>query len=417
MILRSWAEQLLCAPSPPGAINLHVKDTVAAFVTGLRSQEGRALAQLYGRRNEPIEIAAAAAGISRLSECDDIHLASCVTPGAIVIPVALCFGSDPEHFERAVSAGYATGLTLGLAIGGAKALAAGVWPTLIAAPAMAAVTASVMSGHNAEQLAHAIALSLSGVSGRLGRPAGTPSGRWFAIAEAVAKGLRASQAAGAEFHGDLALISKAWLESQAGHGDVAIGLFESAPAVCVSDVGFKPFPIARQGANAVIAFQRILARLVDPSGIEAVEVFLPAANVALVSRPLQEDERLSRLSNMGYQLGCAALAPELLHDAERGERPGPKLFDFARRVSVKPAGDLDAYFPARWPARVAVNAGGVRFEETVIAAPFDHDAPKLAELFHEKWARLAPEEGLHGTAETQYAKLWQRIERLLTAAA
>src|SRR6266576_1215686 len=35
-----------------------------------------------------------------------------------------------------------------------------------------------------------------------------------------------------------------------------MGEFElSAPALSITDVGFKPFPIARQGANAVAAFQ------------------------------------------------------------------------------------------------------------------------------------------------------------------
>src|SRR5215471_2024137 len=182
MIVEPWAERLLHAPSSPKIVELHLKDTVAAFVAGLRTTEGKALAQFYGARRDAAELAAAAAGIARLSESDDIHLGSCVTPGAVVIPVALALAGThgAEDFNRAVAAGYSAGLTLGIAIDGTKALEKGIWPTLLAAPIMAAVTASSMRGHNAGQLSHAIALSLAGAGGRLGRPSGTPSGRWFA---------------------------------------------------------------------------------------------------------------------------------------------------------------------------------------------------------------------------------------------
>ena len=44
-------------------------------------------------------------------------------------------------------------------------------------------------------------------------------------------------------------------------------------------------------------------------------------------------------------------------------------------------------------------------------------APQLAALLLEKWARLAPELGLQRTGKREYAMLWQRIERLLAAAA
>ena len=112
MILQSWAEHLLNARSSPDVIDLHVKDTLAAFLAGVRTKEGQALSELYGRRADPAELAAAAAAIARLSECDDIHLASCVTPGSVVIPVALALAGNrgEDDFNRAVAAGYAAGL-------------------------------------------------------------------------------------------------------------------------------------------------------------------------------------------------------------------------------------------------------------------------------------------------------------------
>ena len=176
-------ERLLHAPGSPDVIDLHVNDTIAAFLTGLRTKDSQAILHRYGGSTDRSERAAAVSAIARLSECDDIHLPSCVTPGAVVIPVALAFTGDRDSsdFETAVSAGCAAGLLLGRMMGGAHALARGIWPTLAAAPVMAAVTASVLTTRDPEQLAHALALTLASADGRIGNPAE----RWALLADAV----------------------------------------------------------------------------------------------------------------------------------------------------------------------------------------------------------------------------------------
>jgi 2-methylcitrate dehydratase PrpD len=426
MILKSWAENLLQTAGAPEAIDLHLMDTLAAFLAGVATNDGRALCALYGASGDPAELAAGAAAIARASECDDIHLASCVTPGAVVIPVALALAEhrSAEEFNRAVAAGYAAGLCLGIGMGGAKALGYGVWPTLLAAPLMATVTASCLAGHDSDRLGHAMALALAGHSGRIGRPAGSPSGRWFSLSEAVLKGIRASAVAGQGFRGDLTLSSEQWLAAQAGHKDIDMAMFESpSPAPSIRDVGYKPFPIARQGANAIAALHRMLANGLDPRRIDTIEIFVPALNVALLARPVQADDRLSRLSNIGYQCACAALAPAMLFDAERREQPDLQLMDFARRVSVSPAKDLDAHLPGRWAARVVIHAGNDRLEETIVAAPFDHDAPRIGRLLGEKWRRLLSADDSRdffalapGSGAGQRAVLWKMMHRRVSMA-
>jgi 2-methylcitrate dehydratase PrpD len=416
MNLRALAEALLDSRCARDTIDLHVKDTLAAFFVGAATAEGNALARFYGSGTDRAERAAAAAGIARLSECDDIHLASCVTPGAVVIPVALAFAeSDTDKFYRAVAAGYAAGLRLGIAIGGAKALAAGTWPTLLAAPLMAAVTACICHGHNADQLAHAMALALAGGSGRLGGPSGQSSARWVRLAEAVMNGLRASQAAGEGARGDVSLVSRSWLAGAVGHDDVELAALDPCGSVpSVADVGFKPFPIARQAQNAVFAFQRLLQKGIAPSRIDAIDVFVPSTNVSLLSRPLADDDRLSRLCNIGYQLAAAALAPGLLDDVERTPGADIPLTEFARRVSVKPSVELDAHLPHRWAATVTVVSRRDRSEETVIRTPFDHDADNLAHALGEKWRRLLSADRalfLDKVAKVGPSALWQMIER------
>jgi 2-methylcitrate dehydratase PrpD len=406
--LQSWAERLLHAPGSPEVIDLHVKDVLAAFLTGIRTNDGKALLHRYGGSSDRGELAAAVSAIARLSECDDIHLASCVTPGAIVIPVALALTGNcsTSDFNSAVSAGYAAGSRLGTAIGGARALTRGTWPTLLAAPLMAAVTASCLARRDPDRLAHAMALALAGANGRVGNPAA----RWTLLADAVLRGLRAAEAAGKGDRGDLNRLPD----------DADMEAFEAADA-SISTVGFKPFPIARQGANAVVVFRHLLSKRIDLQQIDAVDVFVPAVNVALLTRPVSESDRLSRLCNLGLQLACAAFAPELLYDPERAVAPNAPLLQFASLVSVSAAPDLETHWPDRWAARVAIHMGAERLEETVIRAPFDHDAPHLSKLLTDKWWRLLSpqDEGLllDGPRSGHHATLWQRIERRVSMTA
>jgi 2-methylcitrate dehydratase PrpD len=377
MTLRGWADILRRASAPADIVGLHVKDTLAAFLVGSRTSEGRGLARSCRAGADRADVAALVSAIARLSECDDIHLASCITPGAVVIPTALAFADNTgaQQFNRAVAAGYAAGLALGTGIGGARALTRGVWPTLFAAPVMAAVTASCMRGYDSERLARVIASPVE----RTGSPQGTT--RWVLLAQAIAKGIRASDATDA---------------ASPSLDGIDMRVFESAPSL--SETGFKPFPIARQGACAVAAFQRILAKGVDATRIDSIDVFVPDVHMALVTRPLAEGDRLTRLCNMGFQLSCAALAPESLYDPERAASPA--LVEFAARVTVLVATDLETDLPSRWPARVVVKAGAQRFEETVVNAPFDHDAVDLRQLLAGKWRRLCVEEELAALSST-----------------
>lgn len=398
MIVRSWAERILRAPATPDVIDLHVNDTLAAFLTGLRTKDGQAIVRRYGASVDRSEQAASVSAIARLSECDDIHLASCVTPGAVVIPVALALSADrsPEDFNRAVLAGYAVGIHLGTAIGGARALSRGIWPTLFAAPVMAAVTASILADDEPERLAHAMALGLANASGRVTNPAD----RWTMLADAVLRGIHAAEAAHRGERGDFDRMP----------ADVDADALTAEASIAT--VGFKSFPIARQGANAVVAFQRLLSTGLDPSRIDAIDVFVPAINVALLNRA--PSDRLSRLCNLGLQLAAAAIAPNRLYDPERNA--SAELMAFARRVTVMAGNDLEPHWPDRWAARVVVHTGAERLEETVIQAPFDHDAPGLEHLLQQKWRRMLPPQDLTVLNHEQpvargYATLWDQLER------
>src|SRR5258708_19144244 len=75
-------------------VELHLIDTVGALIASTRTVEGlgllrfRAAMRAHGQGAWPLDLATRCA-LARLSEIDDIHLPSMITPGAIVIPGAL----------------------------------------------------------------------------------------------------------------------------------------------------------------------------------------------------------------------------------------------------------------------------------------------------------------------------------------
>jgi 2-methylcitrate dehydratase PrpD len=285
---------------------------------------------------------------------------------------------------------------------------------------MAAVTHSLLHDCGREMLLNAMSLALAGSGGSAGRPVGTPSGRWITFAEAVAKGIHGAEAAAAGFHGDPQLCSGDWWQTQAGHGDVDRSAFTDPVWPHIGETDYKPFPIARQGATAVEAFQNLLAKGLDPNTIESVEAFVPAVNVGILSRPAIAGDRASLLCNLGFQLACAAFAPDLLFDPQR-QSATPALIDFSRRVTIAPAAAFNN--KSRWTVRLAVKtADGILVEELEqirLGAPLADD-----DDLHKKWRRILhtddwPDffENVVNPPPGSHAMLWNWVEQRLTKAA
>src|SRR5215216_8126112 len=105
--------------SVPEKLELHVIDTVGAWIAASRTAEGKALIA-FRARLRPLDGGSSASlladvathcALARLSEIDDIHLASMTTPGSIVIPAALLIARslpdvDPSELSAALIAGY-----------------------------------------------------------------------------------------------------------------------------------------------------------------------------------------------------------------------------------------------------------------------------------------------------------------------
>ena len=188
------------APSPHlrEILELHVVDIVGAWTASLRTPEGGALLRWRTTMSEgiaPVTTAqlrldvATHCALARLSEIDDIHLASTTTPGAIVVPgavtIAAALGNrDPAALAAAIMAGYEVMVRFGAAIDGASILYRGIWPTYFATPLGIAAVASRLFALDARQTAHALALALVRSAPGVGHHNAATTSRWLAVGEA-----------------------------------------------------------------------------------------------------------------------------------------------------------------------------------------------------------------------------------------
>ena len=395
MIVRDWADEFVeRAPPPAAQVDMRVADIAMAFFAGCGASEARSLAKAF-----PEDEAAACAAMVRRTECDDINVGACITPGSVVVPTALAAACENaacdndlslERFDRAVAAGYAVGLRLARALGGVAALSGGIWPTCFAAPMMAAATAAVARGFDRDGIASAIALAAARVGGRVGRPAGAPSGRWWAFGEAVASGCRAADAAAHGFQGDPALIGRDWLAAIGDPAHIQPDALKASETHELSATGFKPFIAARQTINAVVAFQRILAKGVAPESISRIDIGVPTANAAMVARRATPGERLSTIADMHVQIAAAALRPALLYSVERDGEPAADLLAYAERIQIHADAELDRSMPEVWGGRVRVQSGERALEELCLAVDGDPGHGDATAMLRAKLARLAP---------------------------
>jgi 2-methylcitrate dehydratase PrpD len=362
-------------------LRLHFIDTVVAARVGALIPEGKALQSLGDDGALAIRIGRQAAAI-RLTEIDDIHLPSCTTPSAGVVPVALMLAAreqkfDPGEVASAIWVGTEIMTRIGVAVRGPQILYRGIWPTYLAAPVAAAATSARLMGLSEARTGHALSLAVMLMAGGVGRIHGAPSGRWFLYANAVAAGVAAAEAARADYRGDPDILDKTWLTDS--HG-IALDRERLTEKLGVSTVyaalSLKPFCSAKQGIAAIEAFRAILDRGVRAETMTKVRVRVPPAYAGMIASRAEPGARQSTMVSVAHQIALAALDAERLYDVDRSAaKADADVSEFAGKVEVIADVRLDAYYPQHWPAEVDVEAGGEVHQQRVVEAIGDPERP------------------------------------------
>jgi len=380
----------------------HLTDTVGAWVAGAATQEGRALLAL--RPNDEIDIGTPSA-LARLSEIDNIHLASTTTPGGIVIPAALTLaaarGADGAALTGAIVAGIEAMVRLGLAIDGPQVIYRGIWPTYFGAPFGIAAVAAQLYSFDAKQTAHALALALTFAAPGVGHHNAVTTSRWFAIAQAARNGLVAARAAKAGFTSDLGLLDRDFLKGTFGItpnlGAFTKGLGEG---FALDEASFKPWCAARQTMTATQALKEILAGGVSPTQICSIEVAVPPPYLKMTDHGVVCGDRASHLTSLPYHLAIAACDPDVAFDIAQSPPSVPEpMRAFMAKVNVVADAALLVHYPAAWPARVTVRMADGRHERLMLNVPGDRARPLSDAELGVKFRRFVA--GAAGGPETE----------------
>ena len=356
---------------PSDVTGRRIADTIAAFVAGRTTRDGRLAANASGSAVATPRDPAAFAAAIRHTEIDDIHLATCITAGAIVVSTALAaaveFPVDGATLRRGIAAGYATAMRFGQATGGVAALREGAWPTLALAPVVAAAVTGVMRGMAAEPLAHALRIALLRSVARAGRAA-TPSARWYLFGVAVAAGIDAAKAAAAGLAVEATAPFPYTLDEELAALPIGDGSMET--------VSQKPFCTSRQTLSAIVAFADMLRDGIDVAAITRVRVDVPHAYAWMIGGDARPGERLSSITSQRFQIAAAAVDPTVLFDIERIGPFNPAIEAFARCVEVAGTNEFDLMFPHRWPARVTIERSSGAERTRLVEEPLgDPSAP------------------------------------------
>jgi 2-methylcitrate dehydratase PrpD len=386
--LAAWIQSDDLLRMPPARfdrVKRHIVDTVGAAIAGARLEAGRAATRFAASVGDRIgSLIIAGCAHARSTEIDDIHLASCTTPGSVVVPTALALASagrirTMSELCAATLVGYETMIRFGVGIDGPAALHHGIWPTHAAAAFGAAATASRAYKLKREETIGALSTALAFGSGRPIAAAPELSSRWITLgiaaangelaARAVREGLRANQPA-------------------AAGPRLSAGL---ARRYLFDEIGMKPFATARQGLAAIEAAREIVGRHhLDATVIDRIVVALPALQRRIVDRAANPATRFESIVSVQYQIALAIVAPDRLLDVDRTP---PFSSDAIRRVQsrieVGRGRDLDAHYPRSWPARVTIAAGRRRLTRVVVHPRGDARRPLGWDDVATKFERLA----------------------------
>jgi len=355
-------------PSGLASARLHLVDAVAAWVAGLGTQEGRALVAFRRETQEGATgaeaVSAAVAthcGLARLSEIDDIHIASMTTAGGIVVPAALTLAvslrkTDPAGLARAIAGGYDAMIRLGLALHGPTILYRGIWPTYLGAGFGVAAVATRLMGLDERQAAHALAFALTLSAPGVGHHNAASGTRWLAIGLAARNGLTAARAARAGFTSDLNLLDGNFLPSvfdiKPQLGELTRGLDQH---VLMQDAGFKAWCAARQTMAAAQALKEIVVGGVAPDDIAEIEAGVLPPHQQMVDHGVVAGNRASHLTSLPYQMAIAVLTPAATLDVRQSPAAVPQLVAaLMARITVTQNERLLARYPKVWPAHVRV---------------------------------------------------------------
>ena len=343
-------------PAMSALVSQHVLDIIAGIYTGCGVAEAASVAPLIA--HDDAAFCGKLAMLSHAAESDPIHAGTTVCAGLIAVPPALLFSPDGPTAIAAVTAGYETAIRIGEALGSSRLLGQGWWPTAVLGGAGAAAATSRALGLDAGQTQNAIALALV-QSGGLGTGApDAPESRNLLATNTIRIGVEAAQAAAAGLKGpadpltgDRGFLTAFGFEPDPGRLLHGLGIDWK-----IAETSLKAFPCALQAQSALTALRDAMAKdHLSVAEIDAIEFGLPGAMCRIVDRPGPPGSRFAAAASLQFLAAAFLCDGDILPARmDDGARASADVVSLMRKISVTHDAELDAAFPAAWPARVRI---------------------------------------------------------------
>ena len=344
---------------------LFVLDAVANAVGGRATPQGQIIARWAGNRMPPPATPAQTGpaalvmgALTHILETDDLHRASVVHPGCVVVPAAWTvgqrIGASGKHVLRAVLEGFEIACRVGMGVGPAHYR---IWHnTATCGPYGAAMAAATLLGLDEDQTVHA-----------LGNAGSQSAGLWeFLHTGAMTKHLHAGHAAQAGVQAaDLAVLGFTGPPRilEGPQGFFAAACPDAVPERVLEDLdgpwqlmqtSMKPWPSCRHTHPAIDAALELSAKLhhCGPDDLHAVTVETYQAAADVCDRPHAETEYQAKFS-LQHCIAMALLDGDVTLGSfsDEARLRGRRL---ASGIAIEVAEPYAAAYPRDWGSAVTL---------------------------------------------------------------
>jgi 2-methylcitrate dehydratase PrpD len=424
------------APSGLDAAIAAVSDWAAVTIAGSQTEAPRLLtaalepttsadaasngAELvgHGGRSHPVMAALINGTAAHALELDDIYSPGLFHPGAPTIAAALAVAqhrhASGATFLRSVALGYEIGNRIAVALNPGHYR---MWHTTGTVGSIsAAIAVSIVSGGDAEAVAHSIALSATMSAGLQQTFRSDAMGKPLHAGHAAQAGVIAGLAACAGMTGALDVLEgPVGLAAATGaHVDadtwqrVADPIDPDSLTICRTTV--KPFPCCGHTFAAIDGALQLHARLkpLEISTVDVIEIATYDVAIAVAGIVAPRTSFEARFS-LSYLVACALLRGVVtMASFDVDHLTDPVVKELAGRVKLVSSAPYEAVFPQRRGACVTVVAGGCTFSAECSDRPGDPNNALSPAALREKFDDL-----LGPTHSTEnIAQLWTDIDAL-----
>lgn len=335
---------------------------------------GKAALFAGGGSGSPAEAALANGTAVHGFEIDDVHVASSLHPGAVVIPAVLAAATGRKVSGRelivALASGYEAGIRVGVCAG-VKHSTSGYHVTASVGTVAAGMAAARVLGLDADATANA-----------LGIAATQASGLYSARKNSMTKRLHAGLAARAGVTG--ALLARKGFTGSAEVLEAEFGGFfstlngEHPPESLLSGlgetwetarVGFKAYASCASSHTTIDALDDLIAQGLTAENMDHLELAFSRKGTLNVGWQYKPDTVVSAQMNAQYVAAVKLLEGQVFVQQFREDLLGdPRIMDIVSRISIRHEPEIDAMGAAcrhTVRAKATLQGGKVRTAEVV----------------------------------------------------